>query len=124
MILQECDDGQFLVTHVNGHYWECVDEASSFLESDIGSLDDIIKEGKMVTSCPADGGYHICPSGDVDPPPDGPVTENPLGTCRCDGELWIAEGCKYGFKCDSTLPNGGEYLECPDVSRTNLSILP
>ncbi len=24
---------------------------------------------------------------------------NPLGVCKCDGELWIAADCKSGFKC-------------------------
>ena len=116
---QECPDGQFLVTHVNGGYWECVEEGVG--PTDPPSLKaaqellDLIQSGRSVTTCPAVGGYHVCPSGNVDPPPDGPVTENPLGTCRCDGELWIAEGCMYGFKCDSSMEIGGEYLACPEV---------
>ena len=85
------------------------------------SLKELIQSGRTVASCPADGGYHVCPSGEVDPPPSGPVTENPLGSCRCDGELWIAEGCKYGFKCDSSLAIGGEYLECGEVCHSILN---
>ena len=52
------------------------------------------------------------------PAPDpADVDSNPLGECRCDGELWVSEGCSYAFYCNSSLPIGGEYTSCPkDVS--------
>jgi hypothetical protein len=68
------------------------------------------------------GGFDICPSNATDettPDPDT-VTDNPLGRCRCDGELWISEGCTYGFYCDSAMENGGEYLGCPAVRLISL----
>lgn len=62
--------------------------------------------------------YDICvvPGATPAPLPDGPVTENPLGECRCDGEYWISEGCSYGFKCDSNMEIGGEYKFCEVIS--------
>ena len=68
------------------------------------------------TRCPK-GGYNVCPS-DVTAPPPIPedVTSNPLGTCRCNGEIWISEGCTYGFYCDDTKDIGGELLVCNPVS--------
>ena len=47
-------------------------------------------------------------------PPDE-ITGNPMGTCRCDDEIWLAEGCSYAFHCDSSQPMGGEYIACPEV---------
>ena len=49
------------------------------------------------------------------------MTENPIGYCHCDGELWVSQGCLFGFSCDATLgygPNGGEYIDCEPVSLT------
>ena len=87
----------------------------------LAGYDTIIAEGlpdqQALLVCPANG-YNLCPSGDVatTPFPPGTETENPLGECRCDGELWLAEGCKYGYYCDESDPNGGKYLACDDVS--------
>ena len=25
--------------------------------------------------------------------------ENPIGTCACDGHLWVSQGCKEGYFC-------------------------
>ena len=118
---QTCPPGEFLVTHIDGNYWECVEEGigpegkSDF--SLVPSLLDFVPESKKVTTCPVQNGYHVCPSDDVDPPPSpDDVTENPLGNCRCNGELWIAEGCRYGFICDEAQSSGGEYIYCADVS--------
>ena len=78
---------------------------------------DFAQQDKKVTTCPIQAGYHVCPSEDVDPPPNpDEVIENPLGNCRCNGELWIAEGCRYGFICNDDEDIGGEYISCPDVS--------
>ena len=67
----------------------------------------------------------VCPPGGINfftgydinstPAPLDPdeVTGNPIGTCHCEGEFWMAEGCKYGFICDPAAENGGEYISCP-----------
>ena len=71
---------------------------------------------RILTVCPV-GGYNVCPSITVDPPPNPEdVTTNPLGTCRCNGELWVSEGCRYGFFCDDSEDIGGILLTCPEVS--------
>ena len=31
---------------------------------------------------------------------------NPIGTCNCDGHLWISEDCTEGFYCLDTDGNG------------------
>ena len=31
---------------------------------------------------------------------------NPLGTCACDGHLWVAPNCTEGFFCYDTQANG------------------
>ena len=31
---------------------------------------------------------------------------NPIGTCACDGQLWVAEGCREGFWCEDTSGSG------------------
>ena len=66
--------------------------------------------------CP-DYGFNVCPSNNtVEPPyPPGASIPNPLGNCHCDGELWVAEGCAYGFFCEEAMPNGGKYIACEDV---------
>ena len=69
--------------------------------------------------CPV-GGYNICPATSSTPAPTldpDTVTENPLGTCRCNGELWVAEGCSYGFVCDDTAEKGGYLKNCPEVRK-------
>lgn len=45
-------------------------------------FDMVGEEERIISTCPAIGGYHICPSEDVDPPPSGPVYNNPLGEQR------------------------------------------
>ena len=109
------------MTHIDGNYWECVEEGTGVRGNEGFSLPpsilDYQLESRTVTTCPVQNGYHVCPSDDVDPPPNPEdVTGNPLGNCRCNSELWIAEGCRYGFICDNSLDIGGEYISCPDVS--------
>lgn len=58
----------------------------------------------------------LLPSTPAPLPPDE-VTSNPLGTCHCDGEFWLSEGCKYAFLCDSEEENGGTYVSCPEQVR-------
>ena len=73
---------------------------------------------KMIV-CPVNG-YNVCPGGvpSVPPAPED-VTSNPLGTCRCNGEVWLSEGCTYAFVCDSGMDIGGTYFSCPSVSVNN-----
>ena len=102
------------------NYWECVEEVVDPEGKELApysSIEDFVQSGRKITSCPLQNGYHVCPSENVDPPPNpDDVIENPLGSCRCNGELWIAEGCRYGFICDDDQDIGGEYISCPDVS--------
>lgn len=64
--------------------------------------------------CPP-GGYHVCPSDGADTTPSN-VDGNPLGVCRCDGEIWLSEGCTFAFHCNSSIEDmGGEYIDCPPV---------
>ena len=80
---------------------------------------DILNE-RVVVTCPV-GGYDICPSDEIASTPNPEdVTDNPLGTCRCNGELWVAEGCSFGFVCDDTNPDAGGYLKnCPAVRQVS-----
>ena len=48
---------------------------------------------------------------------------NPLGTCECDGQLWMNDACTEAFYCDSDLDNSGLTLFCPPV-RCKLTKLP
>ena len=88
----------------------------------LAGYDNFIAEGlpdqQALFICPVEG-YQVCPSEDVatTPFPPNEADGNPLGTCRCNGELWLAEGCKYGFICDDSVDIGGTYLYCDDVSR-------
>ena len=79
-----------------------------------------LPDAQALLVCPFNG-YNLCPTGVVATTPGQPedITNNPLGTCRCDGELWLAEGCKYGFYCDSSMEDEGQYLYCDDVSLLN-----
>eukprot|EP00095_Tigriopus_kingsejongensis_P010353 maker-scaffold1185_size56580-snap-gene-0.14 protein:Tk10353 transcript:maker-scaffold1185_size56580-snap-gene-0.14-mRNA-1 annotation:"uroporphyrin-iii c-methyltransferase" len=40
------------------------------------------------------------------------VGSNPLGTCRCDGELWVNKDCSQGFYCNGSLAEGGATKTC------------
>lgn len=80
-----------------------------------GSETEESPEDRMIV-CPA-GGYNVCPGGESPEAPNPEdVTENPLGTCRCNGEVWVSEGCTHAFYCDDTLDIGGQYFSCPGVS--------
>ena len=73
-------------------------------------------DSRILVKCPV-GGFDLCPSTEVAPIPNpDDVTSNPLGTCRCNGELWVSEGCSYGFYCDDTKEIGGELKTCEPVS--------
>ena len=43
----------------------------------------------------------LCQPGD-----EGYLTSNPLGTCQCDGHLYVTEDCKEGFFCASAEGEG------------------
>ena len=65
----------------------------------------------------------MCPSTETAPPPNpDDVTENPLGPCRCNGELWISEGCSFGFFCDDSEDIGGYLLICEPVNIYKLQL--
>ena len=110
LVSQKCEQDEFLATNFADEHWEC-----RKIGGEGGLVNDELEEREL-TRCPV-GGYDICPwLGTPAPTPDpSQVTENPLGTCRCDGELWVSEGCSYGFYCNETLPNGGELKICPEV---------
>ena len=78
---------------------------------------------KILLQCPV-GGYNLCPSDEIDSTPDpNEVNNNPLGTCGCEGELWVSRGCSFGFYCNSSLPKGGEILNCGGkVKNVNFNI--
>lgn len=35
-----------------------------------------------------------------------PSSENPIGTCACEGHLWIDAGCHQGYWCEDTTGTG------------------
>jgi len=109
-----CAAGEFLATDYINDNWECVTEAATPLVSD--HQWDFFDDTRTTTSCPVETGYHVCPGdGDIPTPlPPAEVTENPFGTCRCNGEIWLAEGCAYGFYCDDAEDIGGVYLFCEE----------
>lgn len=41
--------------------------------------------------------------------------ENPIGTCACDGHLWVSQGCKEGYFCIEREGKG-----CYKVSKKNI----
>lgn len=137
---KECDVGEFLLVNVEQGTWAC--QVNGPLPIDPGfvrasevnmimidankdssaaiSLKDIARdisllenaEDKALVRCPV-GGFDLCPSVDVAPIPDPEdITGNPMGTCRCNGELWVSEGCSYGFLCDDTKDIGGSIKTC------------
>ena len=56
------------------------------------------------------------------PNPDD-VTSNPLGSCNCNGQLWVSEGCSYGFYCDDTTDIGGYLRICNEVCKLRPKII-
>ena len=128
---QKCPDGEFLVTDFKNKQWFC--NKNGQIPTDPPHLDNVVEsafdlsdfgidtyegdDDRILTRCPV-GGYNICPTLESTPAPTldpNSVTENPLGTCRCNGELWVSEGCSYGFYCNDTLEIGGELKNCPTV---------
>ena len=120
---QACAEGEFLITHIDYNYWECVEEgvgstnetqirigSEAYYDLPARSGLDFAQDGRQITTCPVDGGYHICPSDSAPAPPVETPTENPLGNCRCNGEIWVSEGCKYAWRCEA---GGGDYFSCP-----------
>lgn len=93
--LQRCPDDEMVVVDFEKDAWSC--------------------EPRSEHNCPP-GGFHVCPfDGTTDLTPPTEVTGNPLGVCRCDGEIWLSEGCSYGFYCNSSIEDiGGEYLYCDE----------
>ena len=90
-------------------------------DMDAISLKDIARDISLLnerraSKCPV-GGFDVCPSPNIEPIPDiDSITQNPLGTCRCNGELWVSEGCSYGFYCDNTKDIGGDIKICEEVT--------
>ena len=78
---------------------------------DLFAADPSKQNDRRINVCPADG-FDIC-VGDYPPAPtpDTVPTENPLGTCRCDGEWWVSQGCSYGWRCGMD-GNPGDFLIC------------
>lgn len=110
---QSCPPGEVVQADFAHDSWTCVSE--SLLSSSEGEEEEGLDE-KVIIRCPISS-YNICPSDNIATtvaPPDE-ITGNPMGTCRCDGELWLAEGCSYAFHCHSAKPNGGDYIACPEV---------
>lgn len=113
LLFQSCPSGEVVQADFAHDSWTCVPEESQ------SSNEILIKDAgdeKVIVRCPISS-YNICPSDNVATtvaPPDQ-ITGNPMGTCRCDGEIWLAEGCAYAFHCDAQKPNGGDYLACNEV---------
>ena len=38
-------------------------------------------------------------------------TENPIGTCACDGQVWVGANCLEGFWCED-MSGSGCYKVC------------
>ncbi|TRY74637.1 hypothetical protein TCAL_15615, partial [Tigriopus californicus] len=94
-----CNGTEILVASFEHKHWSCE------------SREDPVSLEKALRICP--GAFNVCPSDNIDPPPNPDnITENPLGTCRCNGELWVSEGCSYGFYCNDTMDIGGEMKAC------------
>ena len=94
-------------------------ETWSCLTSGIPLDDEEDPEGRKLNRCPFPDGGDLCTGDGYSPAPTPvqPVLENPLGECRCDGELWVSEGCSFAYYCNSNQANGGQYIDCP-VSKT------
>jgi len=45
---------------------------------------------------------------------------------RCDGEVWVGEGCHYAFICDSSEDIGGQVVYCPEtqIVTVNTDVFP
>ncbi len=78
----------------------------------IGRLSDV--DSKQLLICPVNGYTIDCATGITTTP--GSITENPLGQCKCNGELWVSEGCTFAYMCDSTEEYGGTPIVCESVS--------
>ena len=131
---QKCEPGYFLVVDIANKQWMCQQTGLApipkkkenaveyFLSSvyDVESIgvDTYVIEDRRLTRCPVDG-FNVCPSQSGTPAPipnPDDVDSNPMGICRCNGELWVSEGCSYGFYCDDTQEKGGFLKTCPEVS--------
>lgn len=99
---QECTgENELLFTSFSGKFWECRAPGPA-----LKSL-----------ACPV-GGYNICPSEDTATTPDpDTITENPLGECRCEGELWVSEGCSYAYTCNSSSAPKDNLFLCDEVPK-------
>ncbi len=90
--------------------WSCVPSPNA----DELPVDDAPASRSLV--CPV-GGIQFCSDSTRAPVPDDDPVGNPLGSCHCDGEVWLSTGCSYGFVCDSSLPEGGTYTPCGEVRK-------
>lgn len=126
---KQCEEDEFLVPNFKERNWYCLKDgggpitipppptttAAANMEFDPEDWQDLLSpDNRILLRCPVSG-YNLCPSNETAPPPNpDDVTENPLGTCRCDGELWVSEGCSYGFYCNSSSPIGGSLKICEE----------
>ncbi|TRY75788.1 hypothetical protein TCAL_01295 [Tigriopus californicus] len=121
--LRTCEEDEFLVPNFKERTWHCLknglvpppDHRELDDEFDPDVFESLSYEDRILLRCPVSG-YNLCPSNETAPPPNpDDVTENPLGTCRCNGELWVAEGCSFGFYCNDSIPDiGGTLKICDD----------
>ena len=76
-------------------------------------------------ACPGLGGFKLgCSGGNIDVPPlECDFTENTLGECGCDGQIFVDETCTKSHLCTSNIPEGssanvdGCHLDCPEGER-------
>ncbi len=107
-IRQQCDGDDIIFIDAQAGQWECAPNtpdgpiASSFNDAD-----------RSIQVCPL-GGYQLCGSSGRAPVPDE-YDSNPLGSCHCDGEVWVSTGCSYAFQCDSSRDDEGVLTPCADV---------
>ena len=75
-----CEEGEIIEIDVQTWNWGC--------QPDNGN-------------CPGGGGFSLgCENGNVRIPTDCiPTDQNPLGTCDCDGQVYMNDDCSQAFQC-------------------------
>ena len=118
-VLQTCQPGEMLLTNHAQREWACWDQNSPPPIRNADQLEDqnlSNRQGPPIIICPPNG-YTTCPNVEIDLPPSTVPTTNPLGLCHCENEIWVADGCRYGWQCgDDPHNSNGQYWECPEVS--------
>lgn len=110
-----------------GHSITC--EGNSIVHVDFNTYDWYCSEDHL-NACPGLGGFKLgCRGGNLEVPPlDCSFTENTLGECGCDGQIFVDEDCTKSHLCSSNIMEGspenadGCHLECENGEKVHIDV--